>query len=216
MALTASDQSSADNLVGVDGPPSRPARRSALERFVRDWGVVLVVALSVAFVVRVFIFSRFFIPSISMEPTLQVDDNILVNKLSYRVHPVHRGDVVVFDRPATGTFSSDIKDLVKRVIATPGDTVEIRDCGVYLNGARLVEPYVAKDDSGAATCTTAFTDVIDPDGDGKVLVPAGDVLVMGDNRQHSYDGRFWGFLDQRLIVGRAFVIVWPFGHSTWL
>lgn len=195
--------------------PNRSAA-SGIARFAREWGIVLVVALTVAVVVRVFIFSPFYIPSSSMEPGLQINDRILVNKLSYKLHDVHRQDVVVFDAPPGVDFGPNVKDLVKRVVGLPGDTLEIRDCKVLANGTPLSEPYIKKDANGAASCTTGFSASVDPDGDGKILVPAGDVFVMGDNRTNSDDGRTWGFLDENLIVGRAFVIYWPFGHWTWL
>ena len=195
--------------------PARPAS-TGITRLVREWGVVLVVALTVAIVVRAFVFSPFYIPSSSMEPGLQINDRILVNKLSYRAHDVRRQDVVVFDAPPGVDFGPNVKDLVKRVIGLPGDSLEIRDCGVYVNGAKLSEPYIAKDATGAPACTTGFSTAVDPNGDGMIQVPAGDVFVMGDNRTNSDDGRTWGFLEQSLIVGRAFVIYWPISHWTWL
>ena len=192
----------------------RPTK-SGIARFVREWGIVLVVALTVAVVVRAFIFSPFYIPSSSMEPGLQINDRILVNKLSYKVHDVHRQDVVVFDAPPGVDFGPNVKDLVKRVIGLPGDTVQLSECTVLINGTPLSEPYVKNPNPGACG-PTAFSAASAPDVDGKVHVPAGYVLVLGDNRGNSDDGRTWGFLDENLIVGRAFVIYWPFSHWTWL
>lgn len=184
---------------------------SPVIRFLREWGLVLAIALGVAVIVRAFVFSPFYIPSGSMEPTLQVHDKILVNKLSYHAHDVRRGDVIVFDAPPNGNFGANVKDLVKRVIGLPGDTVEIRDCSVYVNSQMLVEPYIPHDGGGSPVCTDGADRVVDLDGDGRIQVPAGKVFVMGDNRnpQQSYDSRRWGFLDEHLIVGRAFLIYWP-------
>lgn len=202
----------------VDRAGARKEPVSPVIRFFREWGIVLAAALTVAVVVRVFIFTPFYIPSGSMEPTLQIHDKILVNKLSYRLHDVHRGDVIVFDAPPNGNFGADVKDLVKRVIGTPGDTVEIRDCAVFVDGQELVEPYIPHDPDGSPVCTDGADRIVDLDGDGKIQVPPGKVFVMGDNRkpQQSYDSRKWGFLDENLIVGRAFVIYWPISHWSWL
>ncbi len=217
-AFDDTDESETEADIDDDFEPLEPARPAStgITRLIREWGVVLVVALTVAIVVRAFVFSPFYIPSSSMEPGLQINDRILVNKLSYKAHDVRRQDVVVFDAPPGVDFGPNVKDLVKRVIGLPGDSLEIRDCSVYVNGAKLSEPYIAKDTTGAPACTTGFSAAVDPNGDGMIQVPAGDVFVMGDNRTNSDDGRTWGFLEQSLIVGRAFVIYWPISHWTWL
>ena len=209
----AGDRPAADDEPTAELPqPREPV--SPVIRFFREWGLVLVIALGVAVIVRAFVFSPFYIPSGSMEPTLQVHDKILVNKLSYDAHDVRRGDVIVFDAPPNGNFGSNVKDLVKRVIGLPGDTVEIHDCSVFINAQKLVEPYIPHDGSGSPVCTDGADRIVDLDGDGKIQVPAGKVFVMGDNRnpQQSYDSRRWGFLDEKLIVGRAFLIYWPISH----
>jgi signal peptidase I len=213
------DRDEADDTPVAAAAGSRPATvRSPLLRLLREWGVVLAIALAVAFIVRLVLFSPFYIPSGSMEPTLRKDDKILVNKLSYKLHDVHRGDVVVFDRPPGVTFDKDVKDLVKRVIGIPGDTIEIRNCLLSINGQNIDEPYIDHDAAGVPQCTAGATRVVDPDGDGKIEVPAGKVFVMGDNRHPngSNDSRFWGFLDEKLIVGRAFVVYWPSSRWSWL
>jgi signal peptidase I len=195
------------------GKSARPKGKSTFRRFFEEWFVVILIAAVVAVVVRWFLFSPFYIPSSSMEPTLQINDKILINKLSYRLHDVNRGDVVVFKRPPAGQFDASVKDLVKRVIGLPGDEIEIRSCKVYINGGLLEEPYTR----GACT-EEPLTATVDPDGDGKTVIPESSFFVMGDNRclHCSEDSRFWGFLDEDLIEGRAFVLYWPRGNWKWL
>lgn len=160
-----------------------------------EWAAILAGALVVALVVTKFLVQAFFIPSASMFPTLEVDDRVLVNKLSYDLHEVNRGDLVVFERPPSEA-ESDIKDLIKRVVAVEGDTVVSQDGKLVVNGVAMDEPYVAE---GAETS-----------GVEAQTVPPGHVFVMGDNREDSRDSRFFGPLDEELIIGRAFVKVWPF------
>ncbi len=159
-----------------------------------EWAGILGGALIVALVVTKFLIQAFFIPSASMFPTLAIDDRVLVNKLSYDLHEVNRGDLVVFERPASEA-QSDVKDLIKRVVAVEGDTVESIDGKLVINGEPQDEPYVA---SGAETS-----------GVDSQTIPPGHVFVMGDNREDSRDSRFFGPLDEELIIGRAFVKVWP-------
>lgn len=177
---------------GDGGRPAPTALRSVLE-----WAVVVVGALLVAFVVKTFLFQAFYIPSESMEPTLDVGDRVLVNKLSYDAHDVNRGDLVVFERPAVDAPFGPVEseDLIKRVVGLPGDTIEARDGVVYIGGRRLEEPYLTE-----ATAT---------DNLPAQEVPAGHVFVMGDNRDNSEDSRIFGAIDESLIIGRAFVRVWP-------
>jgi signal peptidase I len=158
-------------------------------------------ALIVALVIRAFFLAAFYIPSESMVPTLQKGDRVLVNKLSYKLHDVHRGDVVVFGRPPNEP-DNGIKDLIKRVIGLSGETIEVRDCKVLINGQTLSESYVK---SWTRTCTYP------PHQIGK-----DEVFVMGDNRDDSQDSRYFGPIKESLIVGRAFVVVWPLTHLGWL
>ena len=185
-----------------EAPPSPPppslARRAA--RSTIEWVVIIAAALALAFVVKTFLVQAFFIPSASMEPELNIGDRVLVNKVSYRLHEIHRGDLVVFERPDCDGSDPAIKDLIKRVVGVGGDSVEGRDGAVYLNGERLAEPYLPP---GQAT------------GDfGPVKVPSGHIWVMGDNRENSKDSRFLcnsrpTFIQEREVIGRAFVRVWP-------
>ena len=126
-----------------DPPLVEPAAPAAgAWHALREWGIVVGIALLVAVVIRTFAIAPFYIPSDSMFDTLSTDDRILVNKLSYRLHDVHRGDVVVFEKPPGVNFGSDeVEDLIKRVIGVPGDVLAFRDCSVFVNGQRLEEPY---------------------------------------------------------------------------
>ncbi|HEX2043443.1 MAG TPA: signal peptidase I [Acidimicrobiales bacterium] len=175
----------------VDAEKKRP---SALRGLV-EWVVILAGALLLAFVVKTFLLQAFFIPSGSMEPTLKIHDRVLVNKLSYDFHDVNRGDIVVFRTP-NGQEGSDVKDLIKRVIALPGETIEAGDGRILIDGRPLEEPYLREPALGGLRLETQ-------------TVPPGSVFVMGDNRDGSKDSRSFGPIDEELIVGRAFVRVWP-------
>ena len=155
--------------------------------------LLVATALSIALLIKTFLFQAFYIPSASMDPTLKVNDRVLVNKLSYKLHDVHRGDIVVFEKPPNEV--SDIKDLVKRVIGLPNETVEGRNGHVYIDGKLLEEPYLHDD-----VVTSDFVEV---------KVPANSIWVMGDNRQNSKDSRYFGPIQESSIVGRVFVRIWP-------
>ena len=186
--------------LGIPGT-IRSARRTVLE-----WGVVLVGALALALIVRAFFFQAFYIPSPSMEPTLFSGDRILVNKVSYRLHDVNRGDLVVFHpRPESGVGADD---LIKRVIALPGETVTTDGGRVLIDGGLLIEPYLPVPDGTAGFgmvpwCANQAT--------GVCTVPDDHVFVLGDNRGNSRDSRYFGPVPIDSIRGRAFVRVWPLG-----
>jgi signal peptidase I len=175
-------------------PDSGERRGSSPLRGALEWVLILLGAVAVAFVIKTFLFQAFYIPSVSMEPTLKVKDRVIVNKLSYDFHEVHRGDIVVFKSPP-GEESSTVKDLIKRVIGLPGETVEARDGQILIDGQPLTEPYLED---------VVRTGPMEPH-----KVPPGHVWVMGDNRPNSKDSRYFGAIDEDLIVGRAFVRVWP-------
>jgi signal peptidase I len=172
-----------------------------------EWLAVAAGAVVVALLIRAFVLQAFYIPSESMEPTLHKDDRIMVNKLSYRLHDVNRGDLVVFRRPPN-MASSEINDLIKRVIALPNETIELRGSDIYIDDQKLTEPYLPE---GTQTLNLGWvTGCSNPSSERtKCTVPPGHVFVMGDNRQHSSDGRVFGPIDEDLIVGRAFVRIWP-------
>jgi len=171
-----------------------------------EWGGVILGAIAVAFLVKTFLFQAFWIPSPSMSPTLVKGDRVLVNKLSYKLHDVNRGDVVVFERPPTED-ASQIKDLIKRVVAVGGDRVSIMDGKVRVNGKVIDESYTHDLPTTYSSCGIGDVDGIDTTAG--LRIPKGEVFVMGDNRVNSHDGRCFGPIDEDLIVGRAFFIIWP-------
>jgi len=179
---------------------------------IREWVTVIGVALFIAFIVRGFVLQQFYISGPSMESTLFQNNRVLVNKLSYRLHDVHRGDVVVFDRVTTDGVEVQHDDLIKRVIGLSGDTVSITNCVVSVNGVKVDEPYLND------------YDLAQPNPDDRCRVPEmasttvepGHLFVMGDNRPESFDSRMFGTIEDDLVVGRAFVIIWPLGSFHWL
>ena len=138
----------------------------------------------VALVVKTFLFQAFYIPSASMEPTLSEGDRVLVNKVSYDVHDVNRGDVIVFELDEEDVGPDGIKDLIKRVVGLPGDVIESRDGVVYVNDRALEEPYLAE-----GTITGDPQDSRNP-AIARQTVPEGHVFVLGDNRSNSADSRY--------------------------
>jgi signal peptidase I len=155
-----------------------------------------VIALVVAVVVRTFVFQTFYIPSGSMEPTLDIGDRILVDKLSYDFHPVHTGDIVVFKRPPHADVGPpSIKDLVKRVIGLPGQTIWSHGGQVYIDGKILPEPWLPP-----GTVTRGIR---------PQKIPPDHYFVMGDNRGDSLDSRYFGPIPGSLIVGRVVARIWP-------
>jgi len=176
-------------------------RRRRTRRRLLEWPFLVVFALLSAFVIRTFAVQTFYIPSGSMHDTLVEGDRVLVNKLSYRLHALHRGDVVVFRRPPNFPVEDD--DLIKRVVGLPGETVQAYGGQVFVNNRPLAEPYVDPICHG--------TESFQP-----VRVPTGHLWMMGDNRCDSSDSRVFGPIDQSLVVGRAFVLVWPPGRIAWL
>ena len=188
-------------------PPGEPAGGSKLPSGARaffDWLVVIAVALLVAFVVRTFVIAHFVVEGESMYSTLDTNDRVFVNKLSYRLHDPNRGDVVVLHQ-VTGASE---RDLIKRVIGLPGETVEVRNCTVLIDGRVLNEPYL---DPAVVTPTDCGGDYV-LDG----VVPDDHVFVMGDNRGGSQDSRVIGPISEDDLVGRAFVVFWPQSHWQWL
>ena len=185
------DPSPADVAAAEAASESQRRRRQGLE-----WVVLVAASLAVALVVRAFLIQAFYIPSESMVPTLHKDDRVLVNKLSYKLHPVHRGDVVVFEAPP-GAGTDEVKDLIKRVIGLPGETIEGKGGEIYINGKPLHEPYLPPDVRSREFPPTK--------------VPPESYWVLGDNRQDSRDSTFFKAIGDDTIVGRAFVRIWPPG-----
>jgi len=180
----------------------------------REYTEAAVIAVLLALFIRTFVVQAFKIPSGSMEPTLQIGDHILVNKFIYGIKipfvqttlvPIgepDRDDVIVFIYPVDKQ-----KDFIKRVIGLPGDTIEIHGTKITING----KPYV--DRHGYYTDKDAGGNGSNPNVRyGPVKVPEGHYFVMGDNRDHSYDSRYWGFVPAKSIKGKAFVIYWSWPH----
>jgi signal peptidase I len=178
--------------------------------------LLLLAAIIVTLVVKAVLAQAFYIPSESMEPQLRERDRVIVSRTAYRLHDPHRGDIIVFPSPAVPAEDEGLveglvhdvlesvalrdpgdRELIKRVIGLPGDTIEGREGRVWIDGRRLIEPYLT-----AGVFTSDF---------GPLEVPAGHVFVMGDNRTNSHDSRFpdIGFIDIDTIVGRAIARVWP-------
>jgi signal peptidase I len=188
---------------GEDRPavlPSQPpapdlaARRRRQTRNLVEWVVVIAGALLVSLAVKTWLFQSFYIPSESMTPTLEINDRVIVNKLNDEIGDLARGDIVVFERPAS-MGEQDIEDLIKRVIAFPGESVEAHDGHVFIDGTELAEPWLP-----AGVVTADFPAQVIPDD---------HVWVMGDNRGGSTDSRVIGPIEESLLVGEAFVRIWP-------
>lgn len=202
---------------GSGSDPSEPVpseehagkRRSSATRSAVEWIVVVVGAVVVALLIKTFVMQAFFIPSASMRPTLEENDRVLVNKLSYHLHDVNRGDVVVFEKGAD-LQADPTKDLIKRVIGLPGDSLVFKDGQVYVNGQLLDESAYLP----AGTLTAQGTMRCEEQAPCKV--PGDSVFVMGDNRTNSKDSRYIGYIPEDTIVGRAFVRVWPFNRLSGL
>ena len=208
-------------------PPQERGETDPAWRYLREFGFLTLMALVIAIVIKTFLIQAFFIPSGSMEPTLMPNDRILVNRLAYRFGHIERGDIIVFadptptpqDRGIVGTFLHWLgegigvvrpadDDFIKRVIALPGETWEIRDGVTYIDGRKLDEPYVNQAD-------------LDTRSFGPETVPDGMLFVMGDNRNHSGDSRFpppagLGYIPIDRVIGQAFVTIWPPSRAAWL
>lgn len=188
------------------GSGPRHAKTPGRNRWIVEWVLVLLAALGLAFLLRTFVVQTYSIPSVSMVPTLMVGDRILVDKLSYDFHAVHRGDVVVFATPPKELPILNVKDLVKRVIGLPGETISSGLHGeVFINGKLIDQPWLtksARENPGPAIV--------------KQKIPPGQIFVMGDNRGSSDDSRYFGTVPESLIVGRAVLGFWPLSRIHWL
>lgn len=205
-ALVAADDAETGEAVRAD---LSEKQRSQL-RAVWEWVFVVVIAIGAAMLIRLFLFQQYYIDGPSMQTTLMPQDRVLVNKMSYKLHDIHRGDVIVFDR-VTNQVQHD--DLIKRVLGLPGETLEIRSCIVYINGVQVDEPYLNPEQTSqiepSARCGS-HTDM------APIEVPEDMVFVMGDNRMQSFDSRDFGPIDTDKVRGRAFVVIWPASAWAWL
>ena len=192
-----------------------PAEKTRSKSVLRESVEAIVIAVLLALFIRAFVVQAFKIPSGSMKNTLLIGDHILVNKFIYGIKVpftnkelVHfknpkRGDIVVFQYPVDPT-----KDFIKRVIGVPGDTVEIKEKRVYVNNQLLDEPYTVHSDSRILPAAASPRDNLAP-----FIVPPNDLFVMGDNRDESYDSRFWKFVDMNDLRGEAFIIYWSWNSD---
>jgi len=210
----------------VETPPyhKEDERRPGFLAVVRETVVLVALAVLLAVVFKTFLVAAFYIPSGSMEPTLNISDRVLVEKVSYRLGDVQNGDVVVFvhedpdvepvgpSNPvarfltglgqAIGLVPPSDRDFIKRVVGVPGDRITCRGDSLFRNGQKVQEPYLVQ---GTTT-----------DCKGETVVGAGQLFVMGDNRTNSQDSRFFGVIQRSDVVGRAFVRIWPLNHVGWL
>lgn len=200
---------------------AEPKPPASIARTLAEIPVLLVVAAVIAFLVKTFLAQAYYIPSGSMLPQLQINDRVVVTKLAYKAHDPRRGDIIVFDDPRPGASNGNgdegllrkvgegigivqpsTDEFIKRVIGLPGETVEGKHGHVYINGHRLIEPYLKP-----SVVTSDFA---------PVKVQQGKLWVMGDNRTGSADSRVFGQIKINTIVGRAMVKVWPFDHISFL
>jgi signal peptidase I len=210
----------------VETPPyhKEDEKQPGLLAVVRETVVLVALAVLLAIGFKTFLVAAFYIPSGSMETTLNISDRVLVEKLSYRFGEVERGDVVVFvhDEPgledsgpsnpvvrffsglgqAIGLIPPSDRDFIKRVVGLPGDRITCRDGALYRNDRKAPEPYLHP---GTRT-----------EGCKATTVRAGQLYVMGDNRLNSQDSRTFGVIQREDVVGRAFVRIWPLNHIGWL
>lgn len=170
---------------------SKEVKEKKIEKTNEFWSTLKTIfwAFILALLLRAFVFEPFYIPSASMEPTLYPNDRILVSKLDYLFSPPGRGDVIVFKYPMDPSV-----DYIKRIIALPGEKIEIKNGVVFINGKALEEDYIMQHQGYDF---------------GPLQVPQGMYFVMGDNRNDSADSRYWGPLAENLIIGEAKLIYWP-------
>ena len=203
--------------------PRAPSNR--LLRSVLELPFLILSAAAIAFCLKTFVAQAFYIPSESMTPQLQVNDRVLVSKVAYRLHRPNRGDIVVFDCPRSscpeepeggnlvvrflravgegvGVLQPSTEEFIKRVVGLPGETLEAREGDVYVDGRRLVEPYLP---AGTRTVNLPAT-----------RVPVGRLFVMGDNRGNSSDSRVFGPIARSTVVGRTILKVWPLPDASFL
>jgi signal peptidase I len=188
-----------------DGPaPETPRRAKRRGRALAEWVLALAVAVLLVLGARMFVIQTYWIPSSSMEPTLQPHDRILVLKAFFNWHDLHQGDIVVFSRPPSDHCGGD-NDLVKRVIALPGQTIYSAGNTVYVNGRPLAEPYLPRVDPLGPPIPDATR--LHP-----FHVPAGEFYMMGDYRLVSCDSRYWGPIKGSSIIGQVVLLWWHDGH----
>jgi signal peptidase I len=203
-------------MVGSEGPSveapeddlstDASSRRHRRRRVVIEWVAIVVVAVVVSFLMRTYVLQTFYIPSGSMEPTLQLGDRIIVSKLSVDFGTVHTGDIIVFKAPPAEHCGDTVSDLVKRVIGTPGEKIYNVGNTIFINGKALKETWTHNEPVSPAIATRNHP----------VTVGANQYFVMGDNHPNSCDSRFWGTVPRSNIVGKVFLRIWPLTRFSFL
>jgi signal peptidase I len=164
---------------------------SKLMKSILEWIALIVIAWLISFVIRMFIFDTRIVPTGSMLPTIQLEDRVIFDKLFYHFDTLERGDIIMFQPPPA---SGESDDLVKRIIGLPGETIEVREGKVWINGKALEEPYLNQ--------APKYTY-------GPIEIPEGTYFMMGDNRNNSKDSHIWGVLPKENIKGRVLLRYWP-------
>ena len=218
----ATDQSTTGSEpAGASPKPARP--RPPLLRTAREYAVLALIAILLASLVRAFLGQAYYIPSVSMVPTLKVNDRVIVSRLSYRLGDPKRGDIIVFQNPSfenrgrndplskiannvlelIGMNQPDDKYYIKRAIGVPGDRVTVKDGHVWINDKQLNEPWLQPQ---------VVTDAVGEYGVKETKLGKDQYFMMGDNRPESSDSRFFGPINRSRMVGKAFVRIYPFGR----
>jgi signal peptidase I len=189
-------------------PVVRSKDHAPWSRRVFEWARILLIAGLLALGVRTYVAQTFYVPSGSMIPTLQIGDRILVDRLPFAVHNIHRGDIVVFKRVPADTDPSKPADLVKRVIGLPGETISSKGDTIYINGRSIKEPWLPNFNAQPSydLCSqTAFS--IKP-----TKIAKNHFFVMGDCRGNSLDSRYWGTVPSSYVVGKVFTVIYRSSH----
>jgi signal peptidase I len=199
---------------GSNTKAAMPAKKKSL---VREYAESIIIAVILALIIRAFVVQAFKIPSGSMEDTLLIGDHLLVNKFIYgplipftekrmfKIRDPRQGDVIVFEYPEDPS-----KDFIKRIVGAPGDVVQGIDKRVYVNGRLYQNAHEVHKENGIIPKEQNPRDTFGP-----VKVPEGSYFVMGDNRDRSYDSRFWGFVKKEKIKGLAFIKYWSWDGDKW-
>ncbi len=166
--------------------------------YFREYLLPVIIALAIVVVLRMFVVGMYYVPTGSMIPTLEIDDKVVATKFSYSLHEPERGDVVVFKYPVYEEQGLETVVYVKRLIGLPGETLEIKNNTVYINGTPLEEDYV--------NSNTNMPDY------GPITIPEGEYFMMGDNRNDSSDSRIWGTVKAEYLIAKAQFIYWPLDH----
>jgi len=194
-----------------DKSKTKEKKKSNVKEYIES----IIIAILIALFIRTFIICAYKIPSRSMVPTLLVGDHILVNKFLYGVKiPLLRNTIISFREPKRGEivvfiFPNDrSKDFIKRVIGLGGDTIEIKNKKIFINGKEYSDSY------GIYSDNIIYPATMQPrDNFGPITIPKNSIFVMGDNRDESLDSRFWGFVDLKDVEGKAFIIYWSWNHE---